>query len=336
MAEYAASPEVVRVALAFGVILSILFYERVHLTTGGAIVPPYLAIAIVRPLAVVLTLLIGYLTYVIVHVVVSKYQILYGRRKFETEVLVGLALIMVSTVAAHGLGQVDPLFLGLTGVGFLVPGIIAHDMGRQRPGKTLLAIGATTAVLAVVVHSVTAFFSILPGKASDPVQLASIIGYPREFLVVAVALSVLTGMMVFAKTGLRSGGFITGAYLALISPRWFDLLFVLAAALVTWFIVVKLMMPRLLLFGRRKVSIMILVGGIVAWAGEIAIQLATDGSYTPWRGLTLATLMVPALIANDAQRQGWERTMLGTAMSGLGVYTTVNLIVAAAEAVKLL
>ncbi|WP_052594116.1 poly-gamma-glutamate biosynthesis protein PgsC/CapC [Luteipulveratus mongoliensis] len=326
MAEYAASPEVVRIAIVFGVIMSMLFYERVQLTTGGAIVPAYLSLAVFRPLAIVVTIGVGYLTYLLVTVLLSKRKILYGRRKFEAEVMVGLTLIMGATYAAHLFDQVDPMFLGLTGVGFLVPGIIAHDMARQKPGRTIFAVAITTAVLAVFVQLITALFSILPGKNTSPVQLASVLGYPREFLVVAVGLSVLTGMLIFARTGLRSGGFITGAYLALVSPRWADLAFTVGVALATWFVVVRVLMPRLLLFGRRKVSTMILVGSIVGWTTEIVIQQASHGDYTPWRGLTVATLMVPALIANDAQRQGWERTVWGTALAGLGVYAAVNFI----------
>ncbi|MDF8264949.1 poly-gamma-glutamate biosynthesis protein PgsC/CapC [Luteipulveratus flavus] len=328
MAEYAVSPEVVRVAIVVGVIMSMLFYERAQLTTGGAIVPAYLSLAVFRPLAIVVTIVIGFLTYQVVTVLLAKRTILYGRRKFEAEVLVGLTLIMVATYLAHLTDHLDPVFLGLTGVGFLVPGIIAHDMARQKPGRTVFAIVVTTSVLAVFVFLITALFDILPGKTADPVQLASVLGYPREFLVVAVALSVLAGMFIFDTTSLRSGGFITGAYLALVSPRTSDLAFTAVVALVTWFIVKKLMMPRLLLFGRRKVSTMILVGAIVGWSAELVIQQFSNGDYTPWRGLTVATLMVPALIANDAERQGWERTVWGTALSGLGVFAAVNVIAA--------
>ena len=47
--EYLYSPDVVRVTLVMGVITSMLFYERLHLTTGGAIVPAYLALGLQAP-----------------------------------------------------------------------------------------------------------------------------------------------------------------------------------------------------------------------------------------------------------------------------------------------
>ncbi len=62
MHEYFLRPEVVRVALVVGVVVSIVFYERVQLTTGGTIVPAYLAMFLAAPLFIVVTLLAGYLT----------------------------------------------------------------------------------------------------------------------------------------------------------------------------------------------------------------------------------------------------------------------------------
>jgi hypothetical protein len=46
---------------------------------------------------VVTTLIAGYLTYFCVSVVVAKRKILYGRRKFEVEMLVGLGFVAVGT-----------------------------------------------------------------------------------------------------------------------------------------------------------------------------------------------------------------------------------------------
>ena len=89
MRDYVFRPEVVRVALVVGVVTSVLFYERVQLTTGGAIVPSYLALALPQPLFALTTVAAGYATYVVVHHGLARRVILYGRRKFEIEVLVG-------------------------------------------------------------------------------------------------------------------------------------------------------------------------------------------------------------------------------------------------------
>ncbi len=333
MHEYLFRPEVVRVALVVGVVLSMLFYERVQLTTGGAIVPAYLAVHLPAPLFILTTLAAGYATYVLVSVVLARRKILYGRRKFETEMLVGLAIILVLTLVGSWLGAFDPVFLGLSGIGFLVPGVLAHDMFRQRPGRTVLAVTVTTAILGLFIFVFASLIEIAPfaGESSTP-KLATVSGYPHDLVLLGAVASVAMGMLVFAKLGLRSGGFITGAYLALVGPRWLDLVFAVVVAFVTWLVVVHGLMPRLLLFGRRKLSTMVLVGAIVAWSAELAVTAATGGDYVPWRGLTVITLMVPALLANDAQRQGWERTLWGATLSSVGVYGVMNLVAAAGMA----
>ena len=335
--EYLYQAEVVRVVLVVGVMVSVLFYEKVQLTTGGAIVPAYLALALPAPLLVITTLVAGWLTWLVVHVWLPRRRILYGRRKFEVEMLVGLALIMIGTLIASRVGEWQPVLFGLTGIGYLVPGIICHDMGRQGPRKTVLAIAATTGIIAVLVMLLSGVLRLLDRNPDDTrLELTGALGYPRQLVILAAAASVVLGMLIYARLGLRSGGFITGAYLALVAPRWPDLLFAGACALVTWLIVVRGLMPRLLLFGRRKLATMIMVSGIVTWAAELLVRSASHDRYVPWRGLTIVTLMAPALIANDAQRQGWERTLWGVALCGTGVLASMNLIGAAATALGLL
>ncbi len=330
MHEYFVRPEIVRVALVVGVVVSIVFYERVQLTTGGAIVPAYLALFLAAPLYIVVTLLAGYLTYVTVSVVFAKRWILYGRQKFEVEILVGLVIVSLGTGLAVLLGGRQPLLAGLSGIGFLIPGVLAHDMFRQRPGKTLLAVGATTAIVGLFVFSFASLVEISPLRDSlrPAPGFGDDIGYPTGLLIVGVVASVLLGLLIFARLGLRSGGFVTAAYLALVLPRPADLVFAVGVAVVTWFVVTKLIMPRILVFGRRKLSTMVLVGAILAWSAEVVVTQVTSGDYVPWSGFGIMTLMVPALLANDAQRQGVERTLWGAGIATLGVFGVLNVLTA--------
>ena len=334
MHEYPFAPEVVRVALVVGVVVSIVFYERMHLTTGGAIVPAYLVLFLPEPLFVIVTLLIGYLTYVIVNKVLAKRWILYGRRKFEVELLVGLTLLTITTLVGLRLQVIDPTLLALVGVGFLIPGVLAHDMFRQRPVKTLAAVLATMAILAAIVYLYAALLDIAPVREmGEPRLFDENTGYPLRLLLFGVICSVLAGMVVFAKLGLRSGGFVTAAYVALVLPRVWDVAFAAVTAVVTFLLVAKVIMPRLLIFGRRKLATMVLVGSVVAWAAEVLVVETTG--YVPWSGFILMTLMVPALLANDAQRQGLERTMWGASISALTVFGVMNLLSPFVEGVSL-
>jgi hypothetical protein len=55
---------------------------------------------------------------------------------------------------------------------------------------------------------------------------------------------------------------------------------------------------------------------------------ALSGGYVPWPGFAVMTLMVPALLANDAQRQGMERTLWGAGITTLGVFGSLNVLAA--------
>ena len=126
MRDYFYDVETVRLAVVLGVVVSMLFYERMQLTSGGAIVPAYFALFLPYPLFVVYTLAAGYATYYLVSVVLARRRILYGRRKFELEILVGLAFIAVGTLVGSALADWDVTFVALAGVGFVTPGVLAH------------------------------------------------------------------------------------------------------------------------------------------------------------------------------------------------------------------
>lgn len=336
MHDYFFRLEVARVALVVGVVVSIVFYERMQLTTGGAIVPAYLTMFLPHPLYVLTTIGLGYATYLLVNRVIGKRVILYGRRKFEVEVLVGLALVGVATLVALALGRVDPVLYGLGGIGMLIPGVLAHDMFRQKPRQTLIAVAATTAILSLFTY---VFASLIDISSLDetPMPLVSAdTGYPVGLLLIGAVLSVLAGLVVYSRLGLRSGGFISAAYLALMVVHPEDLVFAAVTALAIWWIVTRLVMPRLLVFGRRKLSAMLLVGSVVVWIAEATVVKVTDGAYQPWHGLVLMALMIPALLANDAQRQGLEKTLWGAALSTGLVYGVMNLLTAGLVAVDVL
>ncbi len=328
MRDYFYDVETVRLAVVLGVVVSMLFYERMQLTSGGAIVPAYFALFLPYPLFVAYTLAAGYATYYLVSVVLARRRILYGRRKFELEILVGLAFIAVGTLVGSALADWDVTFVALAGVGFVTPGVLAHDMFRQRPGITVVAVLANTAVVALLVFIFQSLTEIAPLGPTAPVPPldSSALAYPVELLLIGVVASVLIGMIVFARLGLRSGGFVSSAYLGLMVLRPADLAFTAAVAVLTYLVVARLLMPRLLIFGRRKLATMVLVGAALGWSVELALFVGTSGEWTPWRGFGVITLMVPALLANDAQRQGIERTLWGAGIGAIGVFGVMNLI----------
>ena len=313
-------------ALVIGIVVSVLFYERLQLTTGGAIVPAYVVLALPHPIYIVATIGIALLTYLIVNKLIARRWILYGRRKFEVEIVVGLGLVSIAGGLAQFLRQTDPLLLGLTGIGMLIPGIIAHDMYRQDPWRTLLALAATAVIVAAAVYLYGSLLEISPFDESATPLVGNETGYPIELLLLGAIVSVLSGMVVNSVLGLRSGGYVSAAYLALFVVRPWDLVYTAVLALATWFVVTRLVMPRLLMFGRRKVSTMIMVGVILTWTAEEIVTHVSNGAFQPWKGFVLMSMMIPALLANDAQRQGVEKTLWGAAIATGAVYGVLNLV----------
>src|SRR3972149_4722700 len=80
MHNYGVSPENVRMALAIGLIVSILMYERWRLTSGAAWVAAYLALFVERPLYIVTTVALALATYYLVERVIARRMFLFGRR----------------------------------------------------------------------------------------------------------------------------------------------------------------------------------------------------------------------------------------------------------------
>ena len=120
--------------IILGLIISIIFYELTEVSPGGMIVPGYIALYINQPGRVVVTILISLATLVVVNFL-SKYIILYGKRKFGIMVIISF-IIRLLMQSAIGYIPILPA-LGLSSIGYIIPGIIAQDIGKQGVLKTL-------------------------------------------------------------------------------------------------------------------------------------------------------------------------------------------------------
>lgn len=340
MHQYAFDTELVRLAILLGVVASMLFYDRYRVTTGGAIVPGYLALFVYRPTQIVSTLLIALLTYWIVQKHLRPRYMLWGRRLFEAEVLIALILQSLWVGGLLLSTRLVPQLALLYGIGFLLPGIMAHDMGRQGAHTTIAAALICALVVFGLVSLIGAFRDLfglpvsLAGKAlhARPPEHA----YPTDWVLIGVIISVLMSIALYHRIlagplfhrtlladSLRAGGFVTAGYLALFVNRPADLLFVAVCSSITYLIVVRFLMQQAILFGRTKMAAMFLTGMIVTWFAEILIF--TGGvDYVPWAGFNAISPTIVALLANDAQRQGPPRTLVGAGVSTLAVLLCVT------------
>ncbi|AZV63106.1 poly-gamma-glutamate biosynthesis protein PgsC [Peribacillus frigoritolerans] len=138
------------VALVLGVTLSLIFSEKTGVVPAGLIVPGYLALVFDQWEIMLTILIISVVTYLIVTHGLSRWVILYGRRKFAAMMVTGICLKLL-------LDLVYPVMpfeiFEFRGIGIIVPGLIANTIQRQGMpltlGSTLLLSGITFGLMNV-------------------------------------------------------------------------------------------------------------------------------------------------------------------------------------------
>jgi poly-gamma-glutamate biosynthesis protein PgsC/CapC len=115
------------------------------------IVPGYFALQFHRPLDVAATLVVAFATYAVVFGI-SKFAIVYGRRRIVLMMLVGFLLgHLVRTILtpADALGAAGQGAEGsvICVIGYIVPGLVALWFDRQGTLETVGTVLATSAVV---------------------------------------------------------------------------------------------------------------------------------------------------------------------------------------------
>ena len=123
-------------SIAIGLVFGFFFYEWVGLSAGGFVVPGYIALQLGNPLLLAGTMTTSLPTYWSVKAA-SRYIILYGRRRFILMVLAGFAWQWLFKAAVI---QQFVLTTDTDILGFIIPGLIANEMDRQRILPTLLTL----------------------------------------------------------------------------------------------------------------------------------------------------------------------------------------------------
>ena len=119
--------------IILGVLVSLVFHELVGISPGGIIVPGYIALLLDEPVRVAVTIGLSLLTWGAVRLL-SEHIILFGRRRFAVFILISFLLRYATgliTAEAH-----LPVTAAMV-IGYLVPGILAHEIDKQGLVKTL-------------------------------------------------------------------------------------------------------------------------------------------------------------------------------------------------------
>lgn len=126
-----------------GLVVGFIFYEITGISPGGVIAPAYFALFIYEPDRIIMTVIIAMIVYFIIRGL-SQFLLLYGRRKFLLAVLLSFFLkLLIDTL----IQPADIIKLDLQSIGYIIPGLIANEMGRQKITPTLLSLGIVTLII---------------------------------------------------------------------------------------------------------------------------------------------------------------------------------------------
>ena len=134
--------------LFIGLVLALLWAEVTDVAPGGLVVAGYFALTIDRPLRVAATLAAALIA-LAVYRFLSGHLLLFGRRRFVLLVLVG------AIVSQAWLLLLPKLFgapVELRVIGWVVPGILASSLIRQRPWPTLASLAAVSTLTFALVR----------------------------------------------------------------------------------------------------------------------------------------------------------------------------------------
>lgn len=122
--------------LFLGVVLAVLYVEFIGIYPGGIIVPAYFALFLDQPLRALATILIA-LASLALYKILARYFILFGKRRFVLIILLGGTLNEIWMLLAP---QVMALPLELRAIGWVIPGLLANNLERQKPLPTLASL----------------------------------------------------------------------------------------------------------------------------------------------------------------------------------------------------
>ena len=136
-----------------GLCLTLFFIALTGFYPGGIVVPAYLVLFINQPLRLIGTIAIALAVWLL-YKWLSRYVILYGKRRFVLLLLLGaIGSFVLSFILPHFF----PETIELKVIGWIIPGLIANLLEKQGLGITLSAL----AVMLVVLFGVEKVFYVI-------------------------------------------------------------------------------------------------------------------------------------------------------------------------------
>ncbi len=137
-------------AVGLGLLFSLYFSEILGFVAGGLVVPGYIAVISSNPGMLIATLVASLLSLGVLKLV-TKFALIYGRRRLFLSVVLGFIFAELTRMIYF----VTPndLLLQLQSFGFIIPGLLAYWMDKQGilPSLGMLAVVVTFVRLTLIV-----------------------------------------------------------------------------------------------------------------------------------------------------------------------------------------
>ena len=314
--------DLIRFAFIVGMVLSVYMYEKSHLTTGSIVVPGFLGIHIFDPWVILITVVNAWVCFSLVHVVLPRFVLMQTRHKFYLLVmlsaLIHLAWRWLATM------QLEFAFAGdaMMGFGYVIPGLIAHDMSRNGWARTSLNVFIASQIVGGILFL---SISLLP-QLSLNLQEVELLDFSFD-LAFVLALSTLGEIVLKSQTPVRSGGYVTAAYVVFFGASPLTIVAIIVVAVATYWINVCFLMPTMIVFGRRKFAIMLIIAAVGMWCCcSIAETLQMNLPILSHPAYAGVVILLPGLIANDMQRTSFTRVATGLGLLTSWIFAIASLV----------
>lgn len=124
-------------ALFIGLVVGMMYYELTGISPGGVIAPGYFALFIHQPDKILVTMAISIIVWAMVSYL-SRYLIVYGRRRLLLALLIGFC---IKLVIEFGIQPIPEIHIDLHSIGYVIPGLIGNEMLRQKVVPTIASLG---------------------------------------------------------------------------------------------------------------------------------------------------------------------------------------------------
>ena len=139
--------------LFIGLHVAVLYVEIMDIYPGGIIVPAYMALYLDQPLRILATIIIALLS-LYTYKILSRFLILFGKRRFVMLVLLGAIWAQIwFFLLPHFFSEPA----GLRAIGWLIPGLLANNLEKQKFIPTLASMFVVSIVTYFLVRVILWF-----------------------------------------------------------------------------------------------------------------------------------------------------------------------------------